>query len=241
MAKRFYDSMKFDDPWYRKLTPKNKCFWEYLLCKCTHSGIWKPDFEMAEFCIGESLSEEDILKVFKDRVQVLDSGDWFILKYILFQQKINNVRELNPENNAHKSIIDDLEKRNLLTPSEAPSKGLSRGIGNSKGKGKVKVNIFKKPTVSAIEEYCGERKNKVDGDRFFNHYESNGWMVGKTKMKDWRAAVRTWEKNTFDEKGKQDHSVNKRGHDEWKGFDEPSKEDRKKVSKLISDTAKEMK
>ena len=48
MAKRFYDSMKFDDPWYRKLTPKHKCFWEYLLCKCTHSGIWKPDFEMAE-------------------------------------------------------------------------------------------------------------------------------------------------------------------------------------------------
>ena len=54
---------------------------------------------------------------------------------------------------------------------------------------------FSKPTVEEIHEYCFERNNGIDAQRFFDHYESNGWMVGKTKMKDWKAAVRTWERN----------------------------------------------
>lgn len=53
---------------------------------------------------------------------------------------------------------------------------------------------FKKPTVDEILKYCGERNNLVDPVRFFDFYESKGWMIGKTKMKDWKAAVRTWEK-----------------------------------------------
>lgn len=53
---------------------------------------------------------------------------------------------------------------------------------------------FKKPTVDEILQYCGERNNLVDPVRFFDFYESKGWMIGKTKMKDWKAAVRTWEK-----------------------------------------------
>lgn len=55
--------------------------------------------------------------------------------------------------------------------------------------------IFTPPTLSEIEAYCNERGNAVDAERFHNYYESNGWMVGKNRMKDWRAAVRTWEKS----------------------------------------------
>lgn len=54
---------------------------------------------------------------------------------------------------------------------------------------------FTPPTLTEIEAYCNERGNAVDAERFFNYYESNGWMVGKNKMKDWKAAVRTWEKS----------------------------------------------
>ena len=53
---------------------------------------------------------------------------------------------------------------------------------------------FTPPTVEAVEAYCRERKNDVDAQRFVDYYTSNGWMVGKNKMKDWKAAVRTWEK-----------------------------------------------
>lgn len=61
---------------------------------------------------------------------------------------------------------------------------------------------FSPPTHDEVKAYCAERKNNVDAERFVNYYESNGWMVGKSKMKDWKAAVRTWEKNSFDNKKK---------------------------------------
>ena len=53
---------------------------------------------------------------------------------------------------------------------------------------------FQKPTLSEVSDYCRERGNRIDPAEFIDHYESNGWMVGKNHMKDWRAAVRTWEK-----------------------------------------------
>lgn len=60
---------------------------------------------------------------------------------------------------------------------------------------KVSSSRFKAPTVDEIKSYCSERKNDVDAQRFFDYYESNGWHVGKNKMKDWKAAVRTWERS----------------------------------------------
>lgn len=51
------------------------------------------------------------------------------------------------------------------------------------------------PTLEEVRSYCAERKNNVDAQRFVDYYTSNGWLVGKNKMKDWRAAVRTWERN----------------------------------------------
>lgn len=53
---------------------------------------------------------------------------------------------------------------------------------------------FKKPTINDIANYCVERKNNIDAETFFDFYESKDWKVGKNKMKDWRACVRTWEK-----------------------------------------------
>ena len=50
------------------------------------------------------------------------------------------------------------------------------------------------PTLEEVKEYCSERGNKVDPERWFDYYTSNGWKVGKNPMKDWKAAVRTWER-----------------------------------------------
>ena len=47
--------------------------------------------------------------------------------------------------------------------------------------------------MEEIKEYCFERNNNVDAERFMNFYQAKGWMVGKNKMKDWKASVRTWE------------------------------------------------
>ena len=53
---------------------------------------------------------------------------------------------------------------------------------------------FKKPTVNDIKEYCLWRNNGIDSETFFDFYESKDWKVGKNKMKDWKACIRTWEK-----------------------------------------------
>ena len=54
---------------------------------------------------------------------------------------------------------------------------------------------FSPPDIQDVKAYCMERKNNVDPERFIDFYEAKGWMVGKNKMKDWRAAVRNWERN----------------------------------------------
>lgn len=53
---------------------------------------------------------------------------------------------------------------------------------------------FLKPTVNEIADYCIERKNNLDAETFYDFYESKDWKIGKNKMKEWRACVRTWEK-----------------------------------------------
>lgn len=61
---------------------------------------------------------------------------------------------------------------------------------------------FKPPTVDEVKAYCIERQNNVDAERFIDYYTANGWKVGKNTMKDWKAAVRTWERNGYSAKGK---------------------------------------
>ena len=51
------------------------------------------------------------------------------------------------------------------------------------------------PQIEWVREYCKSRNNNVDPDKFFDFYESKGWKVGKERMKDWEAAIRTWEKD----------------------------------------------
>lgn len=56
-----------------------------------------------------------------------------------------------------------------------------------------KRTVFKPPTLEEVKAYCRERGKGVDPERWYNYYTANGWKVGKTKMVDWKAAVRTWE------------------------------------------------
>lgn len=76
-------------------------------------------------------------------------------------------------------------------------------IGNNMGR-------FTPPDVVEVQAYCYERCNNVDAQAFVDFYSSKGWMVGKNKMKDWKAAVRTWERNRS-----QNGSQQKTGAIDW--------------------------
>lgn len=67
---------------------------------------------------------------------------------------------------------------------------------------------FQKPSLEEVKAYCLERKNEVDPQKWLDHYTAKGWMIGKNKMKDWKAAIRTWEGNNGT--GRQNNTTGKR-------------------------------
>lgn len=60
----------------------------------------------------------------------------------------------------------------------------------------TKAPYFTPPNIEEIREYCVSRNNNVNPEQFYDFYESKGWMVGNARMKDWKAAVRTWERRS---------------------------------------------
>ena len=69
-------------------------------------------------------------------------------------------------------------------------------------------NIFVPPTVEEVKAYCDEKGYSVDPGQFVDFYESKGWLVGKSKMKDWKASVRTWQRNHKTDSGGKKNSFN---------------------------------
>lgn len=63
-------------------------------------------------------------------------------------------------------------------------------------KDKKEKNLFRAPEIQEVLDYCNERKNNVNAQTFIDFYTAKGWYVGKNKMKDWKAAVRTWERSS---------------------------------------------
>lgn len=89
---------------------------------------------------------------------------------------------------------------------------------------------FKKPTLEEVESYCKERNNNVDPERFIDFYESKDWMIGKNKMKDWKACIRTWENKT---KEKIPNWFNKQNE-----IKETSEEEKEELDKILNEIEK---
>ena len=92
--------------------------------------------------------------------------------------------------------LDIEEENNNISDSDEPSK--------------PKTKRFKPPTIEEVQAYCKERNNNVDAQRFIDFYEAKGWMLGKNKMKDWKAAVRTWERNDTNGQASRDNAENRK-------------------------------
>lgn len=203
MAKRYYTTELFDDAWFMDLPSKYKLFWIYLLTKCNHSGIWQVNWKLAQFYCGDNLEPTEVQRMLKDRIIPLENNKyWFIPKFIEFQYGT----KLNPDSSIHKGVIENIKKYNLfeflnkIEVSERITKGLGNPLERIKDKDKdiykdiVKdiSSKFKKPTLQEIKDYAISINFNLQPDKFFDFYEAKGWMIGKNKMKDWKAAVRTW-------------------------------------------------
>jgi hypothetical protein len=98
--------------------------------------------------------------------------------------------------NTYLTKVKDPIKENFNTPINEKFKENNTDINNTLNityEESRRSQKFIKPTVEEIEAYCRERNNGIDAQQFYDFYESKGWLIGKNKMKDWKAAVRTWE------------------------------------------------
>ena len=110
---------------------------------------------------------------------------------------------VNPADSEHSQSVKQ-------SVSQSDSKTIRTQGANSRPR-------FAAPTLDQVSEYCLERKNQVQPQAFIDFYASKGWVVGRSPMKDWKAAVRTWEKNNFG-KGTQ-NATNRTNRDERRHAD----------------------
>ena len=115
MAKRFTASDKWEDYWFRRLHPKYKLLWIYMLDKCNLAGFWEKDFELASTFIGFKYEESEIFKTFSNRL-IPVNNKIFIPKFIEFQYN-RKIDELDENNNVHKAVIKILSKYSIDTLS----------------------------------------------------------------------------------------------------------------------------
>jgi hypothetical protein len=95
------------------------------------------------------------------------------------------------------------ESPKAFGPSPEAIRSISPGDGDGDGDGgRARPAKNGRPTIEEVRAYCLERGKGVDPEAWFDHYTANGWKVGKNPMKDWRAAVRTWERNGIHSKDK---------------------------------------
>lgn len=92
-----------------------------------------------------------------------------------------------------KMLTDDYQKSQSTINKNAKGNIISNNNISINIKENIKRKVFIKPTIEEIEQYCKERNNGINAEVFYDFYESKDWYVGKNKMKDWKASVRTWE------------------------------------------------
>ena len=98
---------------------------------------------------------------------------------------------------------ESTNKSTSESTNEQPTTNHIKEYKNIRNKEIKNIKSFTPPSLEEVKAYCSERHNNIDANSFINFYESKGWMVGKNKMKDWKACVRTWE-NRRNEKPKQE-------------------------------------
>jgi predicted phage replisome organizer len=148
------------------------------------------------------------LSMFKELglIEVLEDGAIYMLDIQNFigkgSSEADRKREYRQRIETDRTNVRQISDK---TPPEIEleiEKELEIELDTKAKKSSTKAKRFVKPTLSEIEQYCIERKNNVNAEQFFDYYESNGWKVGKNSMKNWQAAVRTWEKNNYNQTAK---------------------------------------
>lgn len=178
MAKRFTDTEIWDKAWFMELDPYLKCFVKYVRDKCDVAGIWNPNYTLATLLIGTKVNEDDLLNIDNGKqFEKLPDGKIYCVDFVEFQYG-NSLSTTSP---IHKKVLDLLDKYSIKYNTKVTE---------------VKIKSFEIPTLEEVikemETKTTPKNARVQAERFLGYYNSNGWMVGRNKMKSWKGAISGW-------------------------------------------------
>ena len=170
----YYAVIPADVRYNKKLSPNSKLLYAEITALCNMNGKCTASTEY--FCRLYEVSRVSIQKWLK----ILENN--------------NYIKRVNIYRQGSKEILT-----RIITLVNSPSKekftdNTNININNNNLTDSNRKALFKKPSINEIRDYCNERGNNIEAEAFIDFYESKDWKIGKNKMKDWKAAVRTWER-----------------------------------------------
>ena len=170
----YYAVIPADVRYNKKLSPNSKLLYAEITALCNMNGKCTASTEY--FCRLYEVSRVSIQKW----VKILENN--------------NYIKRVNIYRQGSKEILT-----RIITLVNSPSKekftdNTNININNNNLTDSNRKALFKKPSINEIRDYCNERGNNIEAEAFIDFYESKDWKIGKNKMKDWKAAVRTWER-----------------------------------------------
>ena len=119
-----------------------------------------------------------------------NKNNWLDSRRVTETEYVDELNLLKLINQKYEFILENDYAKPMLSQNSIEEYSIEE---NNKEE-KVKRRKFEKPTIDEIQKYCDERNNGINAEAFYDFYESKNWFVGKNKMQDWKACVRTWEK-----------------------------------------------
>lgn len=199
--KRFTETEKWRDSWFQGLSPDSKLAFWYITETCDGAGVWDPNEKMAEFSIGKKIDWEKVYREFGSKMRRLPCGKLYLVNFVVFQYG-----ELTETCKPHLKVMKLLQQHGISKGMDTLSLPLAKGMDTLKEEDKEeeeakdRIGGFGKnipPSPEEVAEYSVQIGYPMDGSQWCDCYAQKGWMVGKSKMKDWRAAVRTWKANRW--------------------------------------------
>ena len=159
----------------KKLTPNAKLLYAEITALCNMNG--KCTASTDYFCRLYEVSRVSIQKWLKN----LEDNNYI--------KRVNIYRPYSKQIEARVITLVNIPTKEKFTDNTNTKVYTNTNLTDSNKKA-----FFKKPKLDEVIDYCILRKNNIDAEAFMDFYESKDWKIGKNKMKDWKAAVRTWER-----------------------------------------------
>ena len=157
----------------KTLTPNAKLLYAEITALCNMNG--KCTASTQYFCRLYEVSRGAV----QNWLKMLDDNG-YIDRTVIYKQGTKEImhRYINLKDKGSVKIMTDNTNINITNTNLTDSN---------------KKALFKKPTLDEVKNYCILRKNNIEAESFIDFYESKDWQIGKNKMKNWKACVRTWE------------------------------------------------